>query len=400
MSPKTQFDLSFLKNWSVGGYGELLVTTEFFGPDPNEEYDSSYHQTDVDLARVVFFVGYRFADWLSFESEIEFEHGGTGAAMELEWDEFGEYEQEIEKGGEIVLEQAFLSARIGPYFGVKIGHLLVPVGLISTYHTPVLFSSVHRAESESHLIPSTWHETGAELSFKLKGLSVQAQGVTGLDSTGFSSSTWIAGGTQRRFESVSSNDWAAVLRVDYSGFRGLMFGISGYTSNTTRNRPKRDMYDIKARVYIADVHLRYNYGPFRASALGMFGKLTNADLVTEKNSSLSQYLEVPRTEVASAAYAYYVEAALDTIGLFVPDSKHRLDVFLRNDGYDTMWKAADPDSGFDNPLLQRQVLTAGLNYFPHPRVVLKGEYVSRWINRDKDWGRRQHELNFSLGFVL
>ncbi len=393
--------------WSLGGYGEILVSTRFFGPDPNEEYNpADYHQTDVDLARVVFFAGYEFTHWLSFQSEIEFEHGGTGAAMEVEWDEFGEYEQEIEKGGEIVLEQAYLEFRFGKEFrlpldlGLRFGHLLVPVGMISQYHAPNMFSGVHRPESESALIPSTWHETGAEFFLLYQGFSFQIQGITGLDSTGFSSSGWIAGGTQRRFEAVRSNDWSVALRTDYAGLPGLMFGASFYTGNTTNNRPKRDMDDIAARVYITDFHLRYHYGPFRMAALGMMGWLSNADDITEKNASLSSYLEVPRTPVGSAAYAYYLESSLDLIGLIDPSVRHRFDLFFRYDGYDTMWKPPQKDSGFDNPLLERQVLTAGFNYFPHPRVVFKGEYLSRWINKDDDWARHQHETNFGIGFVL
>ena len=393
--------LAGLKRWSLGGYGEVLLTTEFFGPDPTKEYSpSDYKQTSLDFARLVFFIGYEFTDWLSFESEIEFEHGGTGATMEVEWDEFGEYELEVEKGGEIVVEQAFLEATFARYFALRLGHLLVPVGMTSMYHTPNLFASPHRAESESHLIPSTWHETGAELAFRFKGLSVFLQGISGLDSTGFSSSRWIAGGTQRRFESVTSNDWAVALRIDYAGFKGLVFGVSGYTSNTTRNRPKRDMYDERARVFIGDLHLRFNHGPFRVRALGMLGHLTGADLITEKNSSLSQYLEVPRTPVASSTYAYYLEASVDLIGMLKPDSRQRFDLFLHYDGYDTMWKGAVPDSGFADPLFQRQVLTGGVGYYPHPRVVLKWAYLHRWINKNESWDRRQHEINVGLGFVL
>jgi len=179
-----------------------------------------------------------------------------------------------------------------------------------------------------------------------------------------------------------------------------MFGASFYTSDTTGNRPKRDMEGIEARVYIADLHLRYHYGPFRMAALGMMGWLDNADKVTEKNSSLSKYLEVPRTAVASSVYAYYLESSLDLIELINPEIRHRFDLFFRYDGYDTMWEAPQDGSGFDNPLLQRQVITTGFNYFPHPRVVIKGEYLSRWINKDDNWGRHQHEVNCSLGFVL
>ena len=105
--------------WTLGGYGEMLVTTRLFGPDPNREYDASkYRETHVDLARVVIVMGYDFTRWLSLHTELEVEHGGTGATLEQEWDEFGEFEKEIEKGGEIVLEQAYLEARFGREFGL------------------------------------------------------------------------------------------------------------------------------------------------------------------------------------------------------------------------------------------------------------------------------------------
>ncbi len=393
--------------WSIGGYGEFLVSTKFYGPDPNKEYSpSKYRQTDVDLARVVFFAGYDFTTWLSFQSEIEFEHGGTGSAMEVEWDEFGEYELEVEKGGEIVLEQAYLEFKFGKEFnlpldlGLRLGHLLVPVGMISSYHTPNMFPTVGRAEAEEALLPSTWHETGAEFFLSVASFNFQLQGITGLDSTGFASSTWIGGGTQRRFEAVRSNDWAVAMRADYAGVPGLMFGGSFYTSNTTENRPKRDMDDISARVYVTDFHLRYHYGPFRMAGEALFGFLENADAITEKNSSLSKYLEVPRTPVASSVYGYFLESSLDLIGLIDPTVRHRLDLFVHYDGYDTMWEPPQKGSGFDNPLLQRQVVTTGMNYFPHPRVVFKAEYLSRWINKDKHWKRHQHEVNCGLGFVL
>ncbi len=396
----TLFKPSSLSGWAVGGYGEMLVSTRFFGPDPSQEYKASeYRQTEVDLARVVFLIGYNFTKWLSFHTEIEFEHGGAGAAMEVEWDEFGEYELEVEKGGEIVLETAYLDFKLGKLFTVKVGHLLVPVGMISGYHNPNQFSSVHRPEGEEHLIPSTWHETGIEVEFAWRRLRIQAQVITGLDSTGFSSDRWIAGGTQRRFEAVWSNDWAVALRIDYAGVPGLIFGVSGYTSGASKNRPKRDMYDEKTRVYIGDIHARYHYGPLRLRTMGMMGWLTGADTITEKNSSLSRYLEVPRTPVGRAAVAYYFEAALDVLGLALKKTRHRLDVFIRYDGYDTMFKGP-VKGGFDNPLMRRQLVTAGLNYFPHPRVVVKGEYLSRWVDRNQSWDRHQHEVNFALGFVL
>lgn len=386
--------------FTIGGYGEAFVNMRFFGPDPTIEYDpGTYRETSVDLARLVFFVGYTFTSWLRFQSEIEIEHGGTGATMEIEWDEFGEYEQEIEQGGELVIEQAFIELMPLSWLGIRAGRLLVPVGTITGFHTPIQFASVRRPESEAHLLPSTWHETGIEVWVRAEGFQVQLQEVTALDSTGFSSSTWIAGGTQRRFELALGNDWATALRVDYFGIPGLLVGVSGYAGNTTGNRPKPDMAGIDAWALVGDVHLRLEAGPIRLRALGMIGWLTNAAAITAKNASLSRNLGVPRTPVGRGAYAYYVEATLDVLALIAPGTQHRLDVFLRYDGYDSMWEPPQ-EGGIDNPLLQRQVLTAGLNYFPHPRVVFKLEYVSRWINRDDRWARHQHEMSVGLGFVL
>jgi hypothetical protein len=41
---------------------------------------------------VVIFLGYDFGKGWSMSSEIEFEHGGTESAVEIETEEAGEYE--------------------------------------------------------------------------------------------------------------------------------------------------------------------------------------------------------------------------------------------------------------------------------------------------------------------
>lgn len=381
--------------WSVGGYGELRLALEFFNPDPRKT--TAYRQADIDLARLSFFVNSRVSDWLTFNSELEFEHGGTGAAREVEWDEFGEYELEVEKGGEISLEQAALEARLPWGFRVRAGQLLVPVGLTTAYHLPTMFASTRRPESETHLIPVVWNEPGAEVQFRGRDLSLRFQVAAGLDSTGFSSQRWVAGGTQKMFEKTLFNEVGLAFAADYTGLRGTLLGVSAYTSGVTRNRPKRDLDDLDARVYLGDLHLRGQYGPLRVRALAMLGTLTHADRITVANASLSNALGAPRTAVGTSAWAVFLEAALDLLGTLRVDTKHQLDVFARYDAYDPMWGGP---SALDNPLMQRQALTVGLNYLPHPRVVLKAEYVSRWINQDHAWRLRQDELSAAMGFVL
>jgi hypothetical protein len=272
--------------------------------------------------------------------------------------------------------------------------------MISYYHLPTMLVGLGRPESEEALLPSTWHETGAELMLGRQDYTFRVQGITGLDSTGFSSSRWIAGGSQRAFETARANDWALAARFDYHGRRGLLAGLSFYTGNSTGNRPKRDMDGVRAQVILGDAHLRFARGPLRINGEILVGHLGNADRITTQNASLSAALGAPRTAVASAAYGYFVEAAVDVVGVLRPGARQRLDLFARYDGYDTMASPPATDSGFDNPLLERRVLSAGIGYYPHPRVVLKTGYLSRWINKDDRWDRHQHELRLALGFVL
>ena len=45
------------------------------------------------------YLGYDFGKGWSMGTEIEFEHGGVETAVEMEDDEGGEYETEVERGG-------------------------------------------------------------------------------------------------------------------------------------------------------------------------------------------------------------------------------------------------------------------------------------------------------------
>ena len=52
----------------------------------------------VDLPHVVLMLGYDFGHGWSLNTELEIEHGGVESAMEIEDEEFGEWEKEIERG--------------------------------------------------------------------------------------------------------------------------------------------------------------------------------------------------------------------------------------------------------------------------------------------------------------
>lgn len=139
----------------------------------------------MDVQRFVLEFTQDLAPDLGFEVEIEFEHGGTGAAMELEYEEFGEFETEVEKGGEVALEQLHLTKPVSPALNVRLGHFVVPVGAVNAHHLPHGYFGTVRPEGETSLVPVVWHETGAEVFGDVGDFRYRLQLVNGLDSTGF-----------------------------------------------------------------------------------------------------------------------------------------------------------------------------------------------------------------------
>ena len=78
--------------------------------------------------------------------------------MEIEEEETGEYEKEIERGGEVAFEQLWLQKSFSPTFNLRMGHIVVPIGLTNQGHLPTEFFTVLRPEGENTIMPCTWHE--------------------------------------------------------------------------------------------------------------------------------------------------------------------------------------------------------------------------------------------------
>jgi hypothetical protein len=347
---------------------------------------------------------------LEFAAEVEFEHGGTGAEIDLEYEEFGEFETEVEKGGEVVLEELYVQKSFGDRLSLRAGRFYVAVGLLSRYHRPTDYLGTIRSEAEATVVPAVWDELGLQARLKLGWGVVTAQVVNGLDSSGFSSQRWVALGHQQRFELVRATDLAAVARVDVTALPGLVAGFSAYYGGTTRNRPKADLVEtcddpdpgatapcgyVNAPLLLVDAHAMLHLGRVRASALVLWGHLENADLVSARNERLSNALGVLRTPVAESALALWGEAGVDVAGWCGLGGDHRLEPFLRVDYYDTLFRPRA--SLFDNPRFERLVGTAGVAYTLDGRVFAKMDFSHRRFGSSDL--RNESTARFSTGFV-
>lgn len=381
----------------IGVYGDVRYSHFDYGPDQKSGDHGSPpdNRATIDIPTLSLELEYPMKHDVSLEAEVEFEHGGTGAAMELEFEEFGEFETEVEKGGEISLEELHLTKSFGEGVNIRAGHFITAVGLANRSRRPVDFFTTAPAEAEASVIPITWDETGIELFGKITDLHYRLQLINGLDSSGFSSKFWIAGGKQNRFEGVKATDMALAGRLDWDRGTGLLLGGSAYYGDTNDNRPKPDMPGVAGHVALVDVHAVVDRGPVRGRALGLYGTLENADVISAKNSRLSSQLEVPRTPVAKAAYAWYAEIGYDVVSLLHGNATWKLYPFAHYERYDTM---AEVDSGiFADPRFKRTVAAAGLTVLPSDDVVVKLEASHRELGSDQF--NDENTISLDVGFA-
>src|SRR6185295_7052115 len=169
---------------SIGGYGEMIYE--------NREGELA----SADSLRAVVYTGYKFNDRVLFNSELEVEHAN------------------LERGGNVELEFAYLDYLIRPELNVRTGLVLVPVGFTNEQHEPTAYIGARRPALESVIIPTTWMELGGGVFGEIGRTSYRGYLVTGLDSVGFGAEEGIREGRQAGGE-AKAEDWAAVGRVDF-----------------------------------------------------------------------------------------------------------------------------------------------------------------------------------------
>lgn len=383
----------------LNGYGVV----NYYGID----YDSDPElRNKLDAERLNLYLGYDFNDWITFRSEIEFEHGGTGATLELDTqEEFGEFEQEIEAGGEVLVEQVNVNFHIAPWLNIRAGRFKNYFGLIQNLDTPDEYFTGHRQEMENTILPVGFYENGIEVNGKILNNRIlyRVALTSGFDATGFSSRNWIRGGHQKRFEMVNADALALTIRMDYKfgTHKNTYVGFAVYTNDTAANRPKDDMEET-AFLNMAEAHITISEHPWRFNSVLLYGDLENSDIVSIRNTNLSNNLGVKKTPVGKNTLGFSAELGYDVLHLIDPDSRFMLYPFARYDFYDTMYDVEG--AVVDDPRWERSSITGGINWFIHPQVIFKAHYSVRTLgseNYDRDTleftGEKQKERTFTTG---
>ena len=373
---------------SIGGYGEIAYGRNFFS-----DHVSRYSQPELhkdapshgrfDIPHAVIYMGYDFGKGWSFGTEIEFEHGGTGIAYEKEDEEGGEWEQETEKGGEVELEQFWIQKSFSRAANLRMGHIVVPVGLTNAHHEPLNFFTVYRPEGEYTIMPSTWHQTGVSFWGRSGDFRYEAQALAGLNADNFTNTGWIRKGHKSPMEYDVANKYGVSARIDNYTVPGLRIGLSGYYGHAIGNSFPRDANGVdaeyKGQVVIGAIDFTYNAHNWIVRGQADYGYLGDAEQLKYVYNRLNSKSPFKHSAfVSKNAYAVGIEAGYDVFSQIssLREQNKKLYVFGRYEMYDP-YASNTKGTAYDYTAVKR--VAVGLNYHPLPQIVVKAEYSNRLL---------------------
>jgi len=368
---------------SIGGYGE----TNF-----NKVVENGNGTSDnFDFVRLVAYLGYKFNDWIVFNSEIEFEHATTASTVSA-------------GSGSVSVEMANLDFLLHPAANARAGLVLVPIGFINEVHEPPFYLGNVRPPVETQVIPTTWRANGVGLFGQLlPGLEYKAYGITSLDAEGYRTLNLRTARQNGNRELAS--DWSFVGRVDYAPLADWSFGGSMLLGDQGQNQNygNEDIGFSKVGVFtqIYEIHTQVQTQGLWFRALGTTvlvddaGVLSRDDAIQE--SQCGAMAEPPFTDcppIGKVLLGAYAEVAYDIMPFFLPETAQYLAPWFRYSWLDTNNRVA---KGFHrDQAARRDFYEFGLQYKPIPQVVLKADYHIQ----DAEEGTLPYELRLGGGFVF
>lgn len=354
------------KGVSIGGYGEFLFQS-FAGHRENGK--PSGLKNEADLARAVFYFGYKFDDRWVLNTEIEAEHAVTAS----------------DKGGEVEVEFAYLDYLFSRPLRARAGLLLIPMGWINELHEPPTFLGALRPDVEQRLIPTTWRELGAGLYGGSGPFSYRLYIVNGLNSAGYSAEG-IREGSQEGSEAAAEN-WAATGRVDWTPVAGADLGVSFFSGDSDQGRTTPSGGSFSGRTTLFDVH-----GDWKWRGLWLRGLYVTTTIADAAAINLANGLKGDQS-VGRRQWGWYLQAGFDVLTL-KPGARASLTPFLRYERYDT--QARVPDGYGRNPENDVKVLTVGAVFKPIDPIAIKLD----WQQRKNAARTGVDQWNVGLGYLF
>lgn len=381
------------KNWEINSYGSLRYKSEEVFS--NTQDTDPERRASTDLERVVLEFVYDYDEKWQVEAEIEYEHGGVGSTLEYDgFEEFGEFETEIEAGGEIIVEKLQVKYQHSENLSIKMGHIFVPVGLGTDLHKPAQYLTTGRHWSEATLIPQVWHETGVNFIGHWQGFTGQALVTTGLNSEFFRTYNWVATGHQKRFEQVNADDLAYTIRLDYGDVKkGKGIGVSFYTGDTSGNRNNSNKISGDGNLTLWGIHGVWESKSWLFRGQYLSGTLEDSQEITLANKTTPGLKPGNFAQLGSEAESAFFEAAYNSQSLF---SLSKPLYFFAAYEYANPTKKVAQGAPIDRFNIQE--VSIGMNYLPIPELVFKVQIAQQMYAQDNL--DDTHTFSLSLGYYF
>lgn len=313
---------SWADRTTIGGYGEL-------------HYNNLDSKKEIDFHRFVLFAGHEFDDRTRLFSEIEFEH-----ALTVDTDDGS-------GPGAVELEQAYVERDFTPGLSGRGGVFLVPVGILNETHEPPTFYGVERNPVENAIIPTTWWEGGAGLTGRGgNGWSWDLAFHSGLEVPVDGDDAFLVRDGRGKVAKQVAEDWAMTGRIRWSAIPGLEVAATAqYQQDVTQGA-----LGVSATLF--ETHVALQRGPFGLRAL-----YARWDLDGNEPEALGR----------DEQEGFYIEPSwkpVDSLGFFA-----RYNVWNNEAGL----------GGEDN-----EQVDIGVNYWPHPDVVIKADIQQQTGKADND----------------
>ena len=359
-SPSTGSGIKVGEDTNIFGYGEANYN----------RYKDGSRTSKADLRRFVFGIGHRFNDKLTFNSEIELEHGVVSKDDE----------------GEIEIEQAYLNYKVSDALNIKGGLFLIPLGILNETHEPPTFYGVERNEVETRIIPTTWRELGFGVHGNFgEGYQYNVGVTTGFDAGKLDDPAFGIRSAHQEGQLANAHDLSIYGALNYRR-PGLLIGGGLFTGNTGQNGQSNPLLKgIAAKLTLWDVHAKYNIGRWDLQALYTAGTLGDADRLNSVILASPTPFAAPKSLKGSyvqAAYHVYKKDDFD------------LAPFIRLERY-KIKQEEDPANGLlQDPNNNERVATLGLNFKIHPQVVFKTDVQKYGTDKTKN------RFNIGVGYMF
>ncbi len=326
---------SWADKTKLGGYGEMHYNSL-------DGKGGAASKDEIDLHRFVLFFGHEFNSRTRFFSELEVEHSIAGEG----------------KKGEIELEQAYVEFDLNDKHRAKAGLFMIPVGIINETHEPPTFYGVERNPVEKDIIPATWWAGGAALAGRFgDGFGYDFAIHEGLATT--AAKDYKPRDGRQKTSEASAKKLAATARLKWTAIPGIELG--GTVQHQSDITQGQDATAGSANLY--EVHSVINKGAFGLKALYAQWDLSGSG---------------PKSKGADKQKGWYVEPSFKL--------SEQWGVFARYNLWDN--KAGD------NLASKKKQIDVGMNYWPHPDVVLKADYQ----RQNNDDGKNLNGFNLGVGY--